>query len=195
MIISHKHKFIFIKSVKTAGTSIQKALSTHCSGEDIVSTMGGAANCGHDYKPLNHEGWSPHTEPHTIKQREPEAWNSYFKFCGVRNPWDLMASYWHWNLCGTSFNEFIKTGNWCPIKDYWLNGKLDFYIRFERLEEDFAKACKLIGLPETKLPHLLNFRKAPEHYSTYYTPELIELVREHYKELIEYFDYKFEKPI
>ena len=39
MIISHSHRFIFIKSEKTAGTSIEAALSAHCSGDDIVTPI------------------------------------------------------------------------------------------------------------------------------------------------------------
>ena len=38
MIISHSHKFIFIKSEKTAGTSVEAALSEYCSGEDVVTS-------------------------------------------------------------------------------------------------------------------------------------------------------------
>ena len=37
MIISHKHKFIFIKTRKTAGTSIELFLSRFCGPEDIIT--------------------------------------------------------------------------------------------------------------------------------------------------------------
>ena len=37
MIISHTHKFILLKSLKTAGTSIEAALSQACGGQDVVT--------------------------------------------------------------------------------------------------------------------------------------------------------------
>src|SRR5205823_5081789 len=37
VIVSHTHKYIFIKSLKTAGTSIEAALSQHCSENDMVT--------------------------------------------------------------------------------------------------------------------------------------------------------------
>ena len=40
MIISHKHKFIFIKPQKTAGTSIELLLSRICGDEDIITPLG-----------------------------------------------------------------------------------------------------------------------------------------------------------
>jgi len=39
MIISHKHKFIYIKCRKTAGTSIEMSLSKLCGPQDIITPL------------------------------------------------------------------------------------------------------------------------------------------------------------
>lgn len=38
MVISHQHRFIFIKTAKTAGTSIEAFLSPHCGPDDVFTT-------------------------------------------------------------------------------------------------------------------------------------------------------------
>ena len=53
MIISHTHKFIFIKTVKTAGTSIEGFLSQHCGPEDVLTPIFPPIE-GHE--PRNYEG-------------------------------------------------------------------------------------------------------------------------------------------
>ena len=40
MIISHKYKYIFIKPEKTAGSSLEIALSKYCDRKDIITTIG-----------------------------------------------------------------------------------------------------------------------------------------------------------
>ena len=40
MIVSHSHRFIFIKTRKVAGTSVELFLSQFCGEEDIVTTLG-----------------------------------------------------------------------------------------------------------------------------------------------------------
>lgn len=39
MILSYRHKFIFVKGRKVAGTSIEMALSPHCGPQDIVTPI------------------------------------------------------------------------------------------------------------------------------------------------------------
>ena len=45
MIISHEHKFIFLKTRKTAGTSIELALSDLCGARDIITSPRPTRRC------------------------------------------------------------------------------------------------------------------------------------------------------
>jgi len=121
MIISHKHRFIFIKTAKTAGTSIEIFLSPHCGEEDVVTPIHPHVE---PHRARNHTGyWNPLPEffanrferfRHTMRDLRrgrkfinhlparlarhriaPEVWNGYFKFCVERNPWDKTLSHYH----------------------------------------------------------------------------------------------------
>ena len=39
MIVSHSRKFIFLKTRKTAGTSLEIALSKYCGPEDVLAPI------------------------------------------------------------------------------------------------------------------------------------------------------------
>lgn len=54
MIISHKHKFIFLKTRKTAGTSIEIWLQSQCGTNDIVTPLFPAER---DHISRNDKGW------------------------------------------------------------------------------------------------------------------------------------------
>jgi hypothetical protein len=108
MIISHSRKFIFIKSRKTAGTSLESALSQFCSGDDIVTPLNDLPHNRNEkgeflHKSMNAEeyrelgpNWQ-HIDAWTIKSRLPaEQWNSYFKVSIARNPWDRVVSDFMW---------------------------------------------------------------------------------------------------
>lgn len=103
MIISHSHKYIFIKSTKTAGTSIEAALSNYCGGDDIVTPLGDYEFNRDEtgtwvHKAMNEGNFKQHDDALTIKNSiGSEIWNSYFKFSIARNPWDRTLSRFFWN--------------------------------------------------------------------------------------------------
>jgi hypothetical protein len=93
MIISHKYRFIFIKTYKTAGTSLEVYLSHFCSDDDVFTEIFPPVS---DHRPRNAESFYNHMPAFEVRRRVGEAvWNSYFKFCIERNPWDKVLSfYW-----------------------------------------------------------------------------------------------------
>jgi len=170
MIISHKYKFIFIKTRKTAGTSIEIYLSQYCDDNDIVTpiTLNQAA-LGDKIKhePRNFGDFEAHIGAGKVKGRvSEEVWKNYFKFAFDRNPWDTMVSFYlqksvvrnpKLRIFGT-FDEFVhgcENGTYkFPInfKMYSKKGEvlMDFIGRFESLEKDFKYVCDKVGIPFEK---------------------------------------------
>jgi len=140
MIISHKYKFIFLKTNKTAGTSIEIALSGVCGGDDIISPISpedektrsalgyrgpqhhkatareyGIADVGRLLvKGRKSSRFYGHMSARKVKALiAEETWNNYFKFCFERNPWDRVISLYYWR-CKTeprpSITQFIDSG-------------------------------------------------------------------------------------
>lgn len=150
MIISHTHRYIFIKSLKTAGTSVEAALSKHCGNDDMVTPLG-------DYwfnrdergewihSAMNAEGFFQHDSAAEVNRKvSPKVWNEYFKFSITRNPWDRVVSDFSWQArntpemrpvrrwyhrLGAPFDEFQQTtrlfrryvaGDWTTNDRFYL---------------------------------------------------------------------------
>ena len=150
MIISHKHKFIFIKTVKTAGTSVEIALSKFCGEDDVITPIGandeavrsqlgyrGPQNYSLSFGNYSAADWYKlffrriplafwnHADAGFInKYVDEEVWRSYFKFCFERNPWDKAVSYYFFQLREMnntpSISDFIQSGMADNIRGYRL---------------------------------------------------------------------------
>ena len=197
-MISHKHKCIFIHLPKTAGASIENALT------------------GYGWASVRHEKLKVQHEPAVVlKNIYSEFWNDYFKFSFVRNPWSLLISNFLWSqgplkLTHDNFKKFIlnietrvkrakfldkkSTATWtCHQLPFLLNESqeicLDFIGRFENLKQDFNLVCDNLSIPPPPLPHINKTKH--NHYTEYYDDELRDIVLSLYRKDIEYFGYKF----
>lgn len=140
MIISDAYRFIFIKTRKTASSSIQATLAERCGPYDIIA--GGrdeiSRNCWDNWReyavlraktllqgrlfwPIS-RFHSRHATIKTVTEVLGEHTETYFKFAIVRNPFDLVVSRYFWdkslNRHGYSDfqrwleEEYTRRGHW-----------------------------------------------------------------------------------
>ncbi|MFQ3343502.1 MAG: sulfotransferase family 2 domain-containing protein [Candidatus Poseidoniales archaeon] len=217
MIVSHEHQFIFIKTRKTAGTSIEVTLSKECGLRDIITPIQKIdeeirSNLGHrgpqnykitknrlfdnlrnllGFKPQEHYNHSP---AKLIRERIGDSdFNSYLKFCVVRNPWDRAVSEYYWLLNGPgkdrwpegkTFGEFIQESKADLLSDshiYTIDGKsaIDRFIKYENLDAELNECLKEIGISNVELPRTKSgTRNSKAHYSLLFDDESIKKITE-----------------
>ncbi|MEP5518370.1 MAG: sulfotransferase family 2 domain-containing protein [Bauldia litoralis] len=120
MILSHKHRFIFLKTAKTGGTSTELALSPVCGPDDILAPLSRPEERKRKESPARNYalgigklgirlpgefrhhfpqvyGYYNHMPAGQVRRLAGEdAWRDYFKFTIERNPWDRQVSFYFW---------------------------------------------------------------------------------------------------
>lgn len=213
MIISHKYKYIFIKTSKTAGTStetffeqlsfsknVQKEV-TH-SRSELIHKEGIIGYRGANSESNKQPTWRNHMSLPTIRKllNNDEIFNQYFKFSNSRNPWDRVVSgYHHLSYIGSkiSFNEYVASCSLAPLTSFFEDYINDVYfIRFENLKQDVEYVCKKLGFdfninnfPTYNTQCRRKFKH--KHYTEYYDVETRKIIEKKYAKDIEYFGYKF----
>lgn len=127
MIISHKHKFIFIKTHKTSTQTFMKFIKPHLGADDVMA--GDPSNDVNEDTKLNVDkkfestGKSAHEYVEVYGNHLPwfmikdivgdDIWNNYTKITIERDPHDRLVSLFHFLN-----NILIKPGLFQPSPDY-----------------------------------------------------------------------------
>lgn len=215
-MISHTYKCVFIHIPKSAGTSIGTKLGIYADeGKNPqdhrslrqVMPLSPAAFQISDKTKLRDLYIRFRAKLQGRSFLSQEAYQSYFKFTFVRNPWARVHS-WHRNVMNdpnhlktykvpadASLDWFIKNRLYTVqpqlefIRDWEGNIPLDFIGRFENLHEDFGHVCKKLGISDYTLPERV--RIGAPLYIPEYSEENIDIVSKAFKEEIDYFGFQF----
>jgi Sulfotransferase family len=230
MIISHKYKFIFLKTRKTAGTSIEIALSKFCGQNDLITPI--AAKDERIRTNLGYPGPQNYLVPYSrynlkdgiqsFRERErrrfynhipaydvrrwigKRIWDTYFKFCFERNPWDKAIS--RYSFATTfykekiSLEEFLQHPDELPkltnypmytIHDHLAVDRVYFY---EELPQELEAICEQFKFPEVPpLPMTkAGFRKDKRPYQEVISTKERELIEKICQREIALFGYTFD---
>ena len=161
MILSHRHRFIFVRTRKTASSSTEIALSSVTGSDDVVTpimeedqrpghgarnytvpwsqrTAYGKFRTALGSKKAKYLGYHNHIGAAEIRALAgDQAWSDYFKFAVERNPWDRQVSHYHWELRKKenkpSFESFLKTPALKPQMSNWQIYTIDGKIAVDRV--------------------------------------------------------------
>lgn len=217
MLISHPHRFIYLKTVKTGGTSVEIYFEIYCRDPErsggiehyaegeasewgVVGTRGAATGA-----------WYNHMAAGLVRERVGNAiWEEYFKFCVVRNPFDRVVSQF-WFQQDAAVREELSRADFAAVRKafagwsrdlrfpvdsmiYRIDGQpaVDYFIRYERLQEGVEEVCRRVNVPwqpERLGRYKSGFRTRPEHFLDYYNSRVAALVRAEFAWELKYFGY------
>jgi hypothetical protein len=203
MIVSHKHQFIFVKTKKTAGSTLENLLFPYLSQNDVCT------GSPRDNTPrINTSSTDGHASWAKIQASYPSEWREYFRFTIERNPWDKVVSSYFWHKIikeerfGTMpFEEYVMTCDLLPID--WLNyadnqGSLrvnviykyeEMNVMYKDLNQKFGLDIKQEQWQNTKLKS--GIRKNSD-YRSIHTNATIDRVAQLFKNEIKLLGYTYE---
>jgi len=219
MILSHARRFVFIKTPKSASTSVEAALSALCGPDDVITPIGpervarqpDAQNYlrGEAERALRPDGFAEPLQDRDFYNHMPlskvaeyageETVRRYLKIAFVRNPWDRQVSLFHFltyqGLLKVGFLEWMTWAeplNVMPMLSLDGAPAMDFIGRYETLQADVETLFRRFGAEAP--PALLRLKsgiRPPGDYRSYYDARSRERVAEACAEEIAAFGYRF----
>lgn len=204
MIVSHKHKYVFIQSPHTGCTAVGRELVDFYDGEPML------------FK---------HAAYHDFLRAATPAMKQYFVFSTVRNPIDELVSFYY-KLKSNHGEDFTRperlkiNGGWVTpriIKRYqavqdenlsfidylarfyrmphvnWTvldHKKFDYVMRYESLQDDFSVALNKLGIEQLRsIPVVNPTKKDNDDIISTLTAEELETLAWVIGPLLDYWDY------
>jgi len=216
MLVSHRKRFIFTKTVKTAGTSVESYFEKYCmpdgewqeshSRKEYVSETGIIGCRGANAKEST---WYNHMSAADIRERVGrEVWDNYYKFTVIRNPFEKLISgfsmFEHDKLLDRiegetpveRFRNWVQNGGSIRDRNKYLIDReecVDYFIRFEDLHGGIKHVCDHLSIPfePSRVPEFKKgIRDDTLGVREYYDNETERLVRKRYAWEFEKFGYE-----
>lgn len=162
VLVSNAHEFIFLKTTKTAGTSIEMALESYCAAPDHMVVEETSAKVS-KYGIIGYRGSNPPKPRPSWKFWAPYPWRNHMparrvrhnlgadrfdaftKITAIRNPFDRLISQFFW----LGKNQHYEDSNFDQTRD-------DF--RAFALGDDWGNDFKIVSIKnETVIDEVIRF--------------------------------------
>ena len=210
MIVSHRHRFVFIAVPRVATRALRQALTMQLDAMDWQQqNLFAPRRLPVAELAAEEHG---HLTLRDIRPRLPdELWQDYLKFAFVRDPFERFVDTFlsmedaggagpdevTARMKGALGTERFRRRTLTLPQSRFLTDErdrvaVDFVGRFETLEASWHELCTRLGLE----PVPLERRRVPERreWTRYYDVELTERVADYYREDLENFDYRPPAP-
>jgi hypothetical protein len=210
VIISHKNRFLFVELPLTASTAISKELRENYGGEKIL------------FKHATYDDFKRVATPDELSYfvfsviRNPldKAVSHYFKYKTdhkgqysnpKQNLGKKILKFWTDRYLHGRRYRFVKEDHagfpdfflrfyWLPYSDWSVLSHKSFnnIIRFECLQDDFAKTLRMIGVePVRPLPSRNQTAEKEKTFVEYYPPEIVPRAKRVFGPYMRYWGYEF----
>ena len=185
MVISHKHRYLFLELPRTGSSAVCRELVDHYDGRRILKKHA----TYRDFLQQASEDEKKFFVFSSVRNPADKILSLYFKYCtdhrGYENPeiwergnrfikWLMQRQFRYVHDRGASFTEFFLHYYHLPYDDWSCldHHRLDHVIYFENLSADFEAALRKLGLePVRPLPVVNKTGGRKKEFWSYYEPE------------------------